>query len=177
MKVSIIYGTETGFTKMVAEDLALLFPVAEGWTTSVNCVDKATPEIWRGDLVILGAPTWCEPRLDSYGEYSDDWNDSYETFSHIDFKDQKVALFGLGDQVGYGNNFVDALGMMAEVVNNRGGEIIGKVSVRKYTFEKSEGTDGQGFFWGLPIDEDNEPTHTPQRLITWVEQLKKEMNE
>ena len=62
-------------------------------------------------------------------------------------------------------------------VRNRGGEIIGKVSVRKYTFEKSEGTDGQGFFWGLPIDEDNEPTHTSQRLLTWVDQLKREMND
>ena len=172
MKINLIYGTETGFTKSIGEDILRLFPDDE---TRLIKVDEAATEDWRADLLILGAPTWCEPRLDTFGEYSDDWNET--ELSNIDFKDQTVALFGLGDQVGYGDNFVDALGMMAEVVNDRGGEIIGKVSVRKYTFEKSEGTDGQGFFWGLPIDEDNEPTHTPQRLITWVEQLKKEMNE
>ena len=176
MIVNLIYGTETGFTKSIGEDILRLFEV-DGHDTKLIKVDEAGLEDWKADLLILGAPTWCEPRLDTYGEYSDDWNDSYDIFSKIDFTDQTVALFGLGDQIGYGDNFVDALGMMAEVVNDRGGEIIGKVSVRKYTFEKSEGTDGQGFFWGLPLDEDNEPTHTPQRLIMWVEQLKREMNE
>ena len=161
--------------RMVAEDLALLFPVAEGWTTSVNCVDKATPEMWRGDLVILGAPTWCEPRLDSYGEYSDDWNDSYETFSHIDFKDQKVALFGLGDQVGYGNNFVDGLGMLAEVVLKNGGRLIGLTSTEGYKYEESNGLKDENTFYGLPIDEDNEPTHSPLRIMAWVKQLKEEL--
>ena len=63
------------------------------------------------DLLVLGAPTWCEPRLDEYGQYSDDWNDTYQTFSKIDFTGQKVALYGLGDQIGYGHNFVDALGL------------------------------------------------------------------
>ena len=30
-------------------------------------------------------------------------------------------------------------------------------------------------FYGLPIDEDNEPTHSPLRIMAWVKQLKEEI--
>ena len=110
MIVNLIYGTETGFTKSIGEDILRLFEV-DGHDTKLIKVDEAGLEDWKADLLILGAPTWCEPRLDTYGEYSDDWNDSYDIFSKIDFTDQTVALFGLGDQIGYGDNFVDALGL------------------------------------------------------------------
>ena len=99
MKINLIYGTETGFTKSIGEDILRLFPDDE---TRLIKVDEAATEDWRADLLILGAPTWCEPRLDEYGQYSDDWNDTYQTFSKIDFTGQKVALYGLGDQIGYG---------------------------------------------------------------------------
>ena len=104
MIVNLIYGTETGFTKSIGEDILRLFEV-DGHDTKLIKVDEAGLEDWKADLLILGAPTWCEPRLDTYGEYSDDWNDSYDIFSKIDFTDQTVALFGLGDQIGYGDNF------------------------------------------------------------------------
>ena len=126
-------------------------------------------------MLILGTPTWCEPRLDTYGEYSDDWNESYERFSKIDFTDQTVALYGLGDQVGYGDNFVDGLGMLAEVVLKNGGRLIGLTSTEGYKFEKSTGLKDENTFYGLPIDEDNEPTHSPLRIMAWVKQLKEEI--
>lgn len=170
MKINLIYGTETGFTKSIGEDILRLFPDDE---TRLIKVDEAATEDWRADLLILGAPTWCEPRLDTFGEYSDDWNET--EISNIDFKDQTVALFGLGDQVGYGDNFVDALGMMAEPVLKSGGKLIGKVPVTNYNYEDSQGVDDQGNFYGLPIDEDNEPTHSPQRIMDWVKQLKDEI--
>ena len=173
MKVNLIYGTETGFTKSIGEDILRLWDVA-GHETRLIKVDEAAIEDWRADLLIMGAPTWCEPRLDTFGEYSDDWNET--DLSKVDFKDQIVALFGLGDQVGYGNNFVDALGMMAEPVLEGGGKLIGKVPTKLYNYELSQGEDGKGNFWGLAIDEDNEPTLSPQRIMDWVEQLKQELN-
>lgn len=173
MKVNLIYGTETGFTKSIGEDILRLWDV-DGHETRLIKVDEAGTEDWRADLLIMGAPTWCEPRLDTFGEYSDDWNDT--DLTKVDFKDQVVALFGLGDQVGYGDNFVDALGMMAKPVLEGGGTLIGKVPEHLYDYEESQGLDGEGNFWGLPIDEDNEPTHSPQRIMDWVAQLKKELN-
>jgi flavodoxin I len=173
MKINLIYGTETGFTKTIGEDILRQFIYDE---TKIIKVDEAAVEDWRADLVILGAPTWCEPRLDTFGEYSDDWNDSYDTFSKIDFTGQTVALYGLGDQIGYGNNFVDALGMMSKVVLANGGRLIGKKDPTEYDYEESEGVDEEGIFYGLPIDEDNEPTLTDLRVQVWAEQLKRELD-
>ena len=70
MIVNLIYGTETGFTKSIGEDILRLFEV-DGHDTKLIKVDEAGLEDWKADLLILGAPTWCEPRLDTYGEYSD----------------------------------------------------------------------------------------------------------
>ena len=173
MKVNLIYGTETGFTKSIGEDILRLFPNDD---TRLIKVDEAATEDWRADLLIMGAPTWCEPRLDEYGQYSDDWNDTYQTFSKIDFTGQKVALYGLGDQIGYGHNFVDALGMMADVVLKNGGTILGRVSTDDYEYPESKGIDENGLFYGLPIDEDNEPTLTQGRIDRWYDQLKEEIN-
>ena len=119
MKVNLIYGTETGFTKSIGEDILRLWDVA-GHETRLIKVDEAAIEDWRADLLIMGAPTWCEPRLDTFGEYSDDWNET--DLSKVDFKDQIVALFGLGDQVGYGNNFVDEkITKETKIINPRKG--------------------------------------------------------
>ena len=87
MKINLIYGTETGFTKSIGEDILRLFPDDE---TRLIKVDEAATEDWRADLLILGAPTWCEPRLDTFGEYSDDWNET--ELSNIDFKDSIQVL-------------------------------------------------------------------------------------
>ena len=173
MKINLIYGTETGFTKTIGHDILHQFV---GHETRIIKVDEAAVEDWRADLLILGAPTWCEPRLDTFGEYSDDWNDSYDMFSKIDFKDQTVALYGLGDQIGYGNNFVDALGMMSKVVLDNGGTLIGKKDPTEYDYEESEGVDEEGNFYGLPIDEDNEPTLTNLRVTVWTDQLMRELD-
>ena len=97
------------------------------------------------------------------------------TDSKIDFTGQTVALYGLGDQVGYGNNFVDGLGMLAEVVLRNGGRLIGLTSTEGYKFEKSTGLQDENTFFGLPIDEDNEPTLSPFRIMEWVKQFKEEL--
>jgi len=174
MKVNLIYGTETGFTKSVGEQILRTLAINNYWCTMRN-ISEVDEEFYTDcDLLVMGAPTWCEPRLDEYGQYSDDWNECYESFSKVDFTGQKVALYGLGDAVGYGDNFVDALGMMAKVVTGNGGELLGKVAVQNYTFDKSEGHDG-GYFFGLPIDEDNEPTKTKERIASWISQLQQEI--
>jgi flavodoxin I len=168
--VKLIYGTETGFTKLVGDVILNAFH-----SKDIINVEDAKPEDWKADLLILGIPTWCEPRLDTYGEYSDDWNNSISKFEAIDFTGQTVALYGLGDQVGYANNFVDGLGMLAGVVVQNGGRLIGLTSTDGYRWEQSNGLADESTFFGLPIDEDNEPTLTYPRVIKWVQQLMDEL--
>ena len=176
MKVNLIYGTETGFTKSVGTSILRKFATNNYWC-SMQKIDECEKSFFTDcDLLILGAPTWCEPRLDEYGQYSDDWNEYYHTFKDIDFTGQRVALYGLGDQIGYGHNFVDALGMMADVVLANGGTLYGRVSTDDYEYPESKGIDEDGLFYGLPIDEDNEPTLTQGRIDRWYDQLKEEIN-
>jgi len=175
MKVNLIYGTETGFTKRVGETILRLFAKNNYWC-SMKSLAQVEKKDWTDcDLTVIGAPTWCEPRLDEYGQYSDDWNDYYDTFKKIDFDGQKVALYGLGDQIGYGDNFVDALGMMADVVLENGGTLYGKVGQEGYEYPESKGIDKDGLFYGLPIDEDNESDLTSNRCSNWVKQIKEEI--
>ena len=42
-----------------------------------------------------------------------------------------MALYGLGDQIGYGEYFVDGNGILANVILEKGGEIIGHWPTKK----------------------------------------------
>tara|TARA_B100000780_G_C21114287_1_gene450632 strand:- start:430 stop:930 length:501 start_codon:yes stop_codon:yes gene_type:complete len=164
--VKLIYGTETGFTHQIGEDIIRhLNPEIH----HLIKVDETEETDWKADLLILGAPTWFD------GEMSDDWNDFYNSFKEIDFTGQTVAIYGLGDQVGYGKNFVDGLGLLARPVLEAGGRVIGYTSTDGFNFEESNGLVNDNTFYGMAIDEDNEPTKSPWRIMDWVKQLKEEL--
>ena len=52
------------------------------------------------------------PRFDS--ELPTYWDEMIPEIESLDLKDKKVALFGLGDQIGYPDNFVDGTGILAD---------------------------------------------------------------
>ena len=90
----------------------------------------------------------------------------------IDFSGKTVALFALGDQVGYTYNFVSAMKVLYDKVKERGGRIVGDhVSREGFDFEHSEALVGNEFV-GLVTDEVNEPDLTASRIETWVAQVR-----
>ena len=103
-----------------------------------------------------------------------DWEDYYDTFKTIDFTNKIVAIFGLGDQIGYGEYFVDGIGILAQVVIKNGGKIIGNCSTDGYDFMQSKAEKSEGIFYGLQIDEDNQHHETENRIEKWWQQLKEE---
>lgn len=178
MNINLIYGTETGYTEIIGLDIQQRW--RQAWPEDefhMVRVDETLPDDWKADLLILGAPTWCEPRLEVLGEMSEDWNDEFEYFKGIDFKGQKVALYGLGDQVGYGDNFVDALGLLGKPIEESGGIIIGNMLSYDYSFTKSYGLKNDEMFYGLAIDEDNEPNKTGTRIVNWLEKIERELGD
>jgi len=44
----------------------------------------------------------------------------YERLPSLDMTDKKVAIFGLGDQAGYGDNFCDAMGELHDCFSKQG---------------------------------------------------------
>ena len=110
------------------------------------------------------------------GELQNDWEDYFDKFKTIDFTGKKVALFGLGDQIGYGEWYCDGIGILAQVVEKNGGNIIGFTEKDdSYEFESSKALFDENTFWGLALDEDNQDDLTEDRLKNWFEKLKIEI--
>tara|TARA_B000000609_G_C23876124_1_gene190627 strand:- start:24 stop:524 length:501 start_codon:yes stop_codon:yes gene_type:complete len=165
MKIKLIYGSDTGNTELIAEDIKNLWDEVE-----VTTVDDLSPDHWNHDKFILGIPTWYD------GELQSDWEDYFEEFQTIDFTNKTVAIFGLGDQLGYEEWFCDGIGILAEVILKNGGKVIGYTE-RDDSYDLDETPKSlvdDSTFYGLCLDEDNQPHETTERLKNWIEQIKNE---
>jgi flavodoxin I len=164
-KIGLFFGTQTGNTEAIAETIqaALGKDVVE----LHNIGESGVSDFDGYNLLIIGSPTW------NIGELVADWEGFYEEFDAMDFSGKKVAYFGLGDQVGYSDNFMDAVGILEAKITERGGQTVGYWAIDGYDFNESKALRG-GKFAGLAIDEDNQPELTKSRIQTWVKALKVE---
>lgn len=164
--IGLFYGTQTGNTQMIAEKIQAAF----AGTAVVQLHDIATADptdFETYDCLIIGCPTW------NVGELQADWDSFYDELDNIDFSGKKVAYFGAGDQVGYADNFGDAIGILEAKISERGGVTVGYWPTTDYEFNESKALRGDQFV-GLLIDEDNQSDLTDRRIQQWVTQLKKE---
>ena len=171
MRLKLIYGSDTGNTENVIDNylLSIFEPYFDIETLSVS---QISPDDWTShDFYILSIPTWYDDELQS------DWEDYFEEFQTIDFTGKTVALFGLGDQIGYDEWFCDGIGILAEVVEKNGGKVIGHTEKDdSFDFETSKALKNENTFWGLCLDEDNQDELTEERLENWFNKLKLELN-
>ena len=156
----IFFATSTGNTEEVANKIHERLDDFEIVDISKDGVNK----INECSIAIIGTPTWGD------GELQDDWEDCFEEFKQIDFSTKTVALFGLGDQESYGDEFVNAMGTMYEVVSEKGANVIGFTSTQSYDFEESTAVLNDEFV-GLVIDEDNQCELTDERINSWCESI------
>ncbi len=170
-KVKLIFGTDTGNTDHVINTYILGELENNDFSHEVVEVDNITSKDWEShDFYILGIPTWYDGLLQS------SWEDYFDDFKKIDFTGKTVALFGLGDQIGYAEWFCDGIGILAKVVLENGGKVIGNWPRKGYDYVGSKATLDENSFYGLPLDEDNEDDLTLKRCKGWVKQLKNEIN-
>lgn len=134
----------------------------------------AVEDAWKKEFenykyLIAGTSTWFD------GELPDSWDELKPLLGTLNFKNKKVAIFGLGNQVDYPDNFVDGMGILAEVFENAGAKIVGFTSSDDYNFNHSKAILGDKFC-GLVIDEENQAKKTDKRIKDWVELLKMEFS-
>ena len=167
MRIKLIYGSDTGNTELVTADLVKLLDKDD---VEVVTVDKVTEKDWESHIYyLLGIPTWYD------GELQSDWEDYFEEFKKINFTDKKVAIFGLGDQIGYDEWFCDGIGILGKVVIENGGKLLGYTQKdSSYDFDESLALADDSTLYGLALDEDNQPELTNERLKKWVIQIKNE---
>ena len=175
--VGIFYGTSTGNTQTCAEKIHEAF----GSDIAAEPVDIDSLE--PGQLakafsqhmaLVVGTPTWntgADTERSGTG-----WDELYySTLPELNqvLEGKKVAVFGLGDQVSYGENYADATGEMFDVFESLGCRMLGLWSQEGYEHTASKSIRGDRFC-GLLLDMVNQEDLTDERVQQWVHQLKEE---
>lgn len=166
-KIGLFFGSDEGNTEAIAERIQkrLGLEVVDLY----DIADVTQLEFSNYERIILGVSTW------DFGEIQSDWEEFWEDLADIDFSDKTVALFGLGDQFGYGDYFLDAMGMMHEVIAKSNPNRVGFWSTEGYEFEASKAQVlDEPTFVGLGIDEDQQEHLSAGRLDLWCEKIHKE---
>lgn len=165
-KTVIIYSFHTQKSKKVAEKIIEAF--GKDKIQVINAEELTTEVFEKNNNFILSTPTWFDGELPNY------WDEFVPDLEDMDLKGKTFAVFGLGDQKGYPENFCDAIGILVEILEECGANIIGQIPVEGYTYESSRAQRGDVFV-GLPLDQENQGRLTNDRVKKWVTQLKKEM--
>ncbi len=159
MRIGIYFGSTTGNTESVAERIA--GAVSDHEVTLSNISGGSVADMLENDLLILGASTWGE------GEVQDDWADLLKELGEADLSGKKVAIFGLGDQAGWSDTYVDGMSEIYAAVTAAGAEVVGRWPVDGYDFTSSKAV-VDGMFVGLALDESNQPEKTDSRISNWL---------
>ncbi len=166
--IGLFYGSSTCYTEIAAEKIRA--QLGEDNVDLHNVAESPLALASQYAFLILGIPTW------DYGELQEDWENNWDDIDDIDFTGKTVALFGLGDQVGYPEWFLDALGYLHNKVLLQGATIIGHWPTTGYTFEASQAlTDDKAYFVGLALDDENEFEQSDARIEQWCDTLRSSM--
>ena len=167
--VSVWYSSSTGNTETVADYIA----TAAGGIPYNDIGDATDAEIESADDLIVGAPTWHTGADEQRSGTSwDDW--LYDTLPNLKVEGKKVAVFGVGDQESYSDNFCDAAGELYDLLKAKGAVMHGATSTEGYSHAASKAIIDGDKFCGLMCDEDNQYDMSEGRAQTWVAQLKDE---
>ena len=124
------------------------------------------------DTIIAGAPTWhTGADSERSGTAWDQW--LYEELPNLAMDGKKVAVFGVGDQEGYADNYCDAVGELYDQFEAAGCKLFGKTSTEGYNHVESK-AERDGKFLGCVFDEDNQYDLSEGRAQAWVAQLQEE---
>lgn len=165
-KIGLFYAKEAKKTAEVAKKIqnelgssVEVIPVEDAWQD----------DFMAHDCLIVGASTWFDGELPTY------WDELVPELQTLDLKGKKVAVFGLGDQVKYPDNFADGVGILADIFKADGASLVGLTSTEGYTFDHSKALCG-GKWSGLVLDVDNQNDLTDKRIKEWCKQLREEFD-
>ena len=171
-KIGIFYGPVSGSTEEIAHKLAK--EIGEDKVDIKAIKDTYPNEFISYECLILGIATVGKDSWDS-NHSGNDWSLFLSKLTEEALSGKTVALYGLGNQIMYPNDFVDDLGYLYHEIKNRGAKIVGECSTDGYEFGESRAVI-DGSFIGLPIDEDMQDESTDERIKNWVEALADKFN-
>lgn len=171
MSAGIFFATIGGNTERCANYIGAACGVEP---VAIEAVSSPA-DVSKHDSIIVGAPTWntgadVQRSMTAWDEWL------YEELPKLDLKGKKLAIFGVGDQMGYTFNFCDAVGELHDTFAARGIDAsYGRTSTDGYVATETKATvEGEGKFYGCLFDEDNQSDMSEDRAKRWVAQLKEE---
>jgi flavodoxin I len=165
-KVAIVYSFNSTKSAKIALKIADHLKSFE--TVLLNVEVCSADDFLLYDAYLLSAPTWFDGELPNY------WDELLPALEQLDLRNKKIALFGLGDQKNYPENFCDAVGILSEIFAAKGAVIVGNTSNVGYSFESSKALKGNTLV-GLLLDQENQSKLTDERVQNWTHQLENEL--
>ena len=164
MDIGLFYGSSTCYTQMVAEKIQAL--LGADLVTLHNLKETPIQTMAQYDALIFGIST-CD-----FGEIQEDWQANWDAIDQVKLGGNQIALFGLGDQQGYGEWFLDAMGLLHDKLLLQGCQMVGYWPNEGYQFEASKALVDEGrYFVGLALDETSQYQLTDERLARWLPQV------
>ena len=167
-KVGLFYGSTTGKTADAAEQVQSALG-GESVVDLQDIADTDASSLAEYDYLIIACPTW------NIGDLQDDWEAVFDDLDDVDFSGKTVAYFGTGDQIGYSDNFMDAMGQLEEKISGLGAKTVGYWPTDGYEHNESRAI-RDGKFCGLALDDDNESEKSAARSEEWAAQVKQAMS-
>ena len=159
--IGIFYGSSTCYTEMAAERIQLALSAQNAQLH--NVADTPISKCLEYDFLLFGIPTW------DYGELQEDWENIWDELAELDINGKTVAVFGMGDQIGYPDWFQDAMGYLYHLIASLGAELVGHWPNEGYTYNESKGLTEDGkYFVGLSLDDENQAEFSEGRIDKWL---------
>jgi flavodoxin II len=166
-RIGIFYGSTTCYTEMAGEKIQAQLQAMLGQSVDLfDIKDTSLNKSQEYDIILFGISTW------DFGELQEDWESTWDDIATLNLNGKTLALFGLGDQMGYAEWFQDALGMLHDELIVLDADIVGYWPVEGYEFIASKGLTEDGeYFVGLSLDDENQFDVSDQRIQQWCEQI------
>lgn len=173
-RIGIFFGTDTGRTRLVAKQIAK--KLGDDAAPPVNIGRATLDDFLAYDALILGSPTLGDGELPGLptGLSQPSWEEFLPLLADTDLSGKVAAIYGLGDQKKYPDEFVDAIGLIHDALVAAGARVVGRWPAAGYEFAGSLALDGDDFL-GLALDQINQPVLTEQRLDSWLAQIQAEL--
>ena len=170
--IGIFFGTDTGKTRKIAKMIHK--QLGELADAPVNINRTTLDDFMAYPVLLLGTPTLGDGQLPGLeaGCEGESWSEFISGLDDASLSGKTVALFGLGDQKGYPDNFVSGMRPLYDALRARGAQIIGSWPNEGYEFSASAALEGERFI-GLVLDQDNQFEQTEARLASWLEEIKR----
>ena len=153
-KIGIFYGSTTGTTLEVAQEIAKCLDVKP---EDVHDVASVSPSSVAGyDMVILGASTW------GAGDLQEDMATFIDGLQALDLENKEVAIFGCGDE-SMSDTFCNSVGEIYHRLHDTHAMFIAPFNNDGYNYQHSD-SNVHGLIVGLCIDNVNHPEMTSDRV-------------